>query len=149
MNFIFFLKLIIITIIFFNVIGDATNLTGVDNILRIELDIFSGRENPFWILTSNESQVFMEKVLSLPKGDKNESIDSGLGYRGFIITGDLLKEKCFEEIRVFKGAANIRAKDYLINLSDSGRGLELWLIKTARTRIDEELYESVYQEARK
>ncbi len=55
MNFKFSLKLMLLVIMFFAEAGDATNLTGVDNILRIEMDIFSGRENPFWNLNINES----------------------------------------------------------------------------------------------
>lgn len=76
----------------------------------------------------------------------NESIDAGLGYRGFITTGDLLKDKCIDEIRIFRGVANITAKDNALSLSDPGCELELWLIETARTHIDEELYELVQKE---
>lgn len=136
----------LLVIMFFAEAGDATNLTGVDNILRIEMDIFSGRENPFWNLNINESESFIEKILSLPEGNMNESIDAGLGYRGLIITGDLLKDKCIDEIRIFGGLANVMAMDNVSNLSDSGRDLELWLIETSRTHIDSELYDSVHKE---
>lgn len=146
MNFKFSLKLMLLVIMFFAEAGDATNLTGVDNILRIEMDIFSGRENPFWNLNINESEFFIEKILSLPEGNMNESIDAGLGYRGLIITGDLLKDKCIDEIRIFGGLANVMAMDNVSNLSDSGRDLELWLIETSRTHIDSQLYDSVHKE---
>lgn len=146
MNFKFSLKLMLLVIMFFAEAGDATNLTGVDNILRIEMDIFSGRENPFWNLNINESESFIEKILSLPEGNMNESIDAGLGYRGLIITGDLLKDKCIDEIRIFSGVANVMAMDNVSNLSDLGRDLELWLIETSRTHIDSELYDSVHKE---
>lgn len=136
----------LIVIIFFAEVGEATNLTGVDNILRIEMDIFSGRENPFWNLTLSESEFFIEKILSLPEDNRNESIDAGLGYRGLIITGDPLKDKCIDNIRIFGGVANVTARDNVSNLSDPGRELELWLIETSRTHIDRELYDSVHKE---
>ena len=76
----FSLKLIFLTIILLSTVGDSVNSNEINNILTIELDIFSGRENPSWNLTSNESEFFIEKILYLPEGNMNESIDAGLGY---------------------------------------------------------------------
>lgn len=56
--------------------------------LEVELDIFSGRPNPTWMLSEKEEKQLMERVLAEPK--QLAAVDSpdealGLGYRGFII----------------------------------------------------------------
>jgi hypothetical protein len=119
---------------------------GADNILKSELDIFSGRENPFWNLSQNESETFMEKFASLSETKENASFGGGLGYRGIIITGGSIKDKSFEEIRVYGGVVNAKAEGHVLNLSDPGRVLELWLIETGEKHIDEDIYKWVRQE---
>ncbi|HVR97950.1 MAG TPA: hypothetical protein VMW27_15130 [Thermoanaerobaculia bacterium] len=55
--------------------------------LRIELDIFSGRPNPSWILSPKEEKELVDRVkadpsLMLPV----TAATGGLGYRGYIVT---------------------------------------------------------------
>jgi hypothetical protein len=116
------------------------------NIMKIELDIFSGRENPFWNLSRNESETFMEKFSSLSETKENASFAGGLGYRGIIITGEPIKDKRLEVIRIYRGLANAKAEGHVLNLSDPGRALELWLIETGEKHIDEDLYKQVRHE---
>ena len=119
---------------------------GADNILKVELDIFSGRENPFWNLSQNESETFMEKFASLPETKENVSFGGGLGYRGIIITGESIKDKSLDEIKIYRGLVNARAEGHVLILSDPGRTLELWLIETGEKHIDGDLYEQVRHE---
>jgi hypothetical protein len=134
-------------IIIFSIgINDATISYGADNILKIELDIFSGRENPFWNLSLNESEAFMEKVASLSETKENASLGGSLGYRGIIITGGSIKDKSLEEIRIYRGVVNAKAEGHVLNFSDPGRVLELWLIETGEKHIGEDLYASVRHE---
>lgn len=111
------------------------------------MDIFSGRENPFWNLSINESEAFMQKFISLPEGNENVSVEGGLGYRGIIITGDLLKDRCIDAVRVFRGLAKAGSGGKVQNFSDPGRSLELWLIETGVNNIDRDLYQLVRKEA--
>jgi hypothetical protein len=110
------------------------------------MDIFSGRENPSWNLSENDSEIFIEKLSRIPETKENASAGAGLGYRGIVITGGLLKDKGFEEIRFYRGVANVKADNRVLNLSDSGRVLELWLIETGAKHIDRDLYESIHNE---
>jgi hypothetical protein len=146
MGFHFLLVLLISVSIFLIEINDATISYGADDILKIELDIFSGRENPFWNLSLNESEIFMEKLAALPETKDNASFGGGLGYRGIIITGRSIKDKGFDEIRIYHGVAKATSEDCIINLVDPGHALELWLIDTGEMHIDGGLYESVRHE---
>jgi hypothetical protein len=120
--------------------------TELIDILKVELDIFSGRENPFWNLSQNESDAFLEKFSSLLETKENVLFGGGLGYRGFIITGKPIKDRSLNEIRIFEGKVNAMAEGHLLNLSDPGRSLELWLIETGEKHIDGNLYKQVRHE---
>ena len=55
--------------------------------ISIELDVFSGRPNPFWELNPSESGELLKELSPLPEADKNKAeFFDGLGYRGFIIS---------------------------------------------------------------
>jgi hypothetical protein len=110
------------------------------------MDIFSGMVNPFWKLSQNESETFMRKFTSLSETKENASFGGGLGYRGIIITGESIKDKSLDEIRVYRGVANAKAEDHVLSLSDPGRSLELWLIETGEKHIDGDLYEQIRHE---
>src|SRR5947199_6619229 len=59
--------------------------------LQVELDIFSGRPNPKWILTPNDERKLVDRIQSDPSLVIPASTRvGGLGYRGYII--EVLKD---------------------------------------------------------
>lgn len=56
---------------------------------EVELDIFSGRPNPRWVLDSQEEQEFLVRLSdgSVPIVSLS-TVEDALGYRGFIIRAD-------------------------------------------------------------
>lgn len=74
--------------------------------VSIQMDVFSGRPNPTWVLNLSESGELLNELSPLPEADKNEAVFfDGLGYRGFIISvRDELKPTPQPVIyRVYKG----------------------------------------------
>ena len=139
----------VISIVFlFTGLNSAKSLVA-DNITKVELDIFSGKKNPIWNLSENESRYFISEFRSLPEMKENQSVGSGLGYRGFIIRGSSVKEEGFEEIRVYSGAVRAMAANYTRNLSDQKRSLEHWLIGTVQNYIDKNLFDYIQEEIAK
>ena len=70
------------------------------------MDVFSGRPNPAWQLTSSDSEDLVKLLSQLPETDKHKEVrDDGLGYRGFIlsVTGAGPAAKLPATIRIFKG----------------------------------------------
>jgi hypothetical protein len=88
----------------------------------------------------------MEKFASLSETKEGASFEGGLGYRGIIITGESIKEKSLDKIRIYRGIANAKAVDHVLSFSDPGRSLELWLIDTGEKHIGGDLYEQVRHE---
>lgn len=95
---------------------------------RVELDIFSGGQNPTWVLTPEESKELLQLLDSLPEKDNNKN-EGGLGYRGFIvtITSDNADTKS-HSVHIFNGTVSMDsgAKNY----SDKNN-VEKWLLRQA------------------
>ena len=54
--------------------------------LKVQLDIFSGRPNPYWMLSKEEESKLVDQILANPNAMLPLSADTGgLGYRGFIV----------------------------------------------------------------
>jgi hypothetical protein len=52
--------------------------------MTLELDVFSGRPNPRWNLTAEETTHLHKLLRDLPQVP--ETRESGLGYRAFVLT---------------------------------------------------------------
>lgn len=55
--------------------------------ITVEVDVFSGRPNPNWTLTKEESAELSKLINSLPTVDMINLPEGKLGFRGFIIYG--------------------------------------------------------------
>ncbi len=54
---------------------------------KIELDIYSGRPNPSWVLTDAESNELIQRLLATPALiSPVDDLSLGLGYRGYVVT---------------------------------------------------------------
>lgn len=51
----------------------------------VELDVFSGRPNPMWSLSGEQMRELLEAFRDLPPVEQ-PSAESGLGYRGFLLS---------------------------------------------------------------
>ena len=115
-------------------------------LVQVELDIFSGRPNPSWSLSAEETQEFWKLFRTLNVSSQAASTREGLGYRGLIVREvEESNEKPHEilicdELVVARHVGKTRA------LVDKGRALERWLLKTAKGQIDETLYKEVMSE---
>lgn len=122
-------------------------LRGDNDAMKIELDIFSGRENPTWNLSPKEADVFVEKFKSLPKMRSEPPLRwNGLGYRGIVVRNGLNDEEGISELKVYDEVVHVISHKGPTNYMDRGRALELWLLETGKNYIGDQLYESVLAE---
>jgi hypothetical protein len=97
--------------------------------MRIELDVFSGRPNPSWQMTAEESAEFRHRTSSLPKTEKL-SDEGGLGYRGFVISDSGKAVGTPSNIRVYKGVLTINGDGTEDHYNDVN-GVEQLLLRQA------------------
>ncbi|MBN1656622.1 MAG: hypothetical protein JXA30_22815 [Deltaproteobacteria bacterium] len=103
--------------------------------VRVTLRVFSGRENPSWILDQATKDALVERirVCQITPGSSIAATSDGLGYRGFMIeTED--EPDLDSEMTVFEG--RITAGAFTRSLQDRGRELERWLLNTGSHKID-------------
>jgi hypothetical protein len=73
--------------------------------VRIEMDVYSGRENPTWELTNEEAQQLKDRIAAEPTIVSDvQSTDGRLGYRGYVVS--LLEEP--EETAAFRLPSRFR-----------------------------------------
>lgn len=112
---------------------------------KVTLQIFSGRENPSWSLSEKQIDELPALLKDLPKA-KPFDFQDGLGYRGFHV---MLTENPTEktsEIVAYKGQILYRTAEAEAYFADRDRRLEIFLLKSGDSHLDDKLTESVKTE---
>jgi hypothetical protein len=133
-----------IFLIWFEVMPASARISK-EAIVQVALDIYSGRVNPTWELSSNESVEFLKLFRELPEAPAGPVWD-GLGYRGLLVSkiGGTVAD--FDSLRIFKGIVIGKCQDREKLFLDRDRSLERWLFHTSQGRLDEELRTYVARE---
>jgi hypothetical protein len=106
--------------------------------VQVELDVFSGRSNPSWELTGQQSVEFLQRLRALQPAQSASPPFDGLGYRGFEIKAQGQSINGFDEVRVFRGEVLAIGKDASKVFSDPQHSLELWLLETGSRQVNAE-----------
>lgn len=109
-------------------------------IVRVELLVFSGRENPQWDLTEAEVVELIRRVGELSPG-RPPPEPPGLGYSGFLITTSGREAGLPETMTVYRGV-RLGPPGHGASRHDEG-GLEQWLLEVARQRNYGELLDAL------
>jgi hypothetical protein len=110
--------------------------------MRVELDMFSGRENPVWTLSPQDARALIERV-SPAEVQSVDAVASRLGFRGFIVSevGDGVAEgrvSLPSEFRV--GAPSFSGPTDTARVSPTAEAADetvTWLLGTASGAVDE------------
>ncbi len=118
--------------------------------LSIELDIYSGLQNPTWTLTDKEENELVERVLADPSAMQPTTADAGgLGYRGFIVRA--MSEQAESEDSAINKARLRTASGGVVNFPsqfriggalDKSVDMAQWLLTTSekqQTEVDDYL----------
>jgi hypothetical protein len=112
--------------------------------IEVELDIFSGRANPTWVLGAADADALVRRVAALPRIPPCE-LSTKLGYRGLIVK--FTRGADARLIRVQSRCVEI-VEGGTTHARDEGRELERWLIETGRPHMEHEVMELVEREVR-
>jgi hypothetical protein len=98
--------------------------------VEVELDVYSGRPNPTWSLTTVDAARLDREADALPVAPVR-GWSNGLGYRGFVVTRENQTI-----LRVQDGTVELTAGGVVSYRVDVDRALERWLLSTGRDTID-------------
>ena len=112
--------------------------------VEVELDIFSGRPNPSWTLSKEETSQLLGMLNELPVSEAHPEAD-GLGYRGFVVS---FKDSQGQpaRARIHEGTVTRSEGGSTRYFADKDRKLEHWLLKTSGSRLSPKIYEVVARE---
>jgi hypothetical protein len=111
---------------------------------EVELDIFSGRPNPSWTLSGEETSQLLSLMGDLPETDAPLS-EGGLGYRGFVVSFKDSQGR-ITRVRIHGGTIARSAGGSTEYFADKDRKLERWLLKSSASRLSPDLYDIVAKE---
>lgn len=111
---------------------------------EVELDIFSGRPNPTWKLSAEETSQFLGLLRELPSTEPGW-FDAGLGYRGFAVSFQDPQGRA-TRVQIYKGIVKRSVEESTEYFADKDRKLERWVLKTGRSELSPDLYEVVAKE---
>jgi hypothetical protein len=114
-----------------------------DTQMQVELDVFSGRPNPQWNLTTEERAELNRLLQALPEAKTEKPLLPGLGYRGFIVTALEDKATGCSEIVIFKKYVSAKCNGKLLQFTDKDRTLERWLLQTGRSHLEDSFYQQI------
>jgi len=106
------------------------DITEQDAKFRVTIDVFSGRPNPTWEMTSEEAKrlLAMFRAVSSSKADLvSRATPPGLGYRGIVVTRLKGDETVPEETRVFNSILSIRKAGSISYHEDNAKIQEFFL----------------------
>lgn len=95
--------------------------------VEVELDIYSGRPNPTWVLLEEESRAIRLAVKDLVATEELPASVSRLGYRGFLLR-EIIMPSVVSEARVFGGTVDVPREGEV--RVDKNRSLERRLLET-------------------
>lgn len=106
---------------------------------RIELDVFSGRPNPTWELTRDQTAELARLHATLEPAKAATVIPDALGYRGFKLHGF----RSFEELIVWREVVAAHQHGQSVQWSDPSRALERFLLGTMQPHVDVETFQTL------
>lgn len=115
--------------------------------VSVELFVFSGRPNPSWPLSDTQAKELWALVDKLSVASNGLTPDQ-LGYSGFLVKATDLPSN-ISMLKVFRGIVEVTTKNQVLYRQDPSREIEHWLLKTAATQVDAELYDFVAAEINK
>ena len=116
-----------------------------NEIFNITLDVFSGRPNPTWALTKEQTLLFLNKISEIkPTIENIQSYpEKILGYRGFIVDQITHKDLTSKRFEIYNGAIKVLSNSSSYFLKDNTFQIEKWLLQTACNHIDNSTFNFV------
>lgn len=114
--------------------------SNLPNSVQVELDIFSGRPNPFWALDNTQFSDLRERVTALVRSPCR-SLTAALGYRGLVV--QWVQSGQARQLRVQRGIVEVTTGSDRACFEDSQRAVERWLFATGKPSLNVDLVAQV------
>ncbi len=118
------------------VVATATATSVPRNLtMQVQLDVFSGRPNPSWETTVEETDRLVATFRQLPER-ANATLPASLGFRGVVLEGSAVRALGYERITIRRSIVLAEGPRGSKTFSDWDRGFEGQVTATAEGRVD-------------
>jgi hypothetical protein len=108
---------------------------------NVTLEIYSGRPDPTWALDDASLKTLRERVAALKATAPDTPVFEGLGYRGIRVA--ITAPDALSSVSVSRGIVTVERGSEKSRFVDSGRELELWLVKSGEKTLTPTLFKQV------
>ena len=123
----------------------APTANNMERQVKVTLDVFSGKENPTWVLSEEQVDAFISVLDALPASAPSSFYD-GLGYRGFLVTTTDSESGETSSVTAYKGKIRYSSGEGIKYLTDKGRRVEKLLLESGGARLDPNIHKVVEKE---
>jgi hypothetical protein len=109
----------------------------------VELDVFSGRSNPTWVLSDEQVATLATQLASLPSRAAS-SLANNLGYRGFVVELDQAGNPV--TVRIQNELVEVVGPSGRSYFQDDDRALERWMLNSGRDSLPADIVQLVQDE---
>jgi hypothetical protein len=116
-----------------------------NEIFNVTLDVFSGKPNPTWQLTKEQSILFLNNISEIKPTTENVQNypEKILGYRGFIVDEKGDKDLPLKRFEIYNGVIKVFSNNVFYILKDKDFQIENWLLQIAYNHIDNSTFNFV------
>ncbi len=108
---------------------------------NVTVEVYSGRPDPTWALDDASLKALRERVNALKAAAPDTPAFEGLGYRGIRVA--MPGADALRSVSVSRGIVTIERGTEKSRFVDSGRELELWLVKSGEKTLTPTLFKQV------
>jgi hypothetical protein len=107
--------------------------------IHVELDVFSGRPNPTWVVEDEQARELVAALSALPTTSAPSATPDGLGYRCFRLVG----VPSMGVVTAGYGSITVTNGASVAHRLDPQRTVEAMLLRSAQGRVDEALLRTI------
>lgn len=112
----------------------------LDTSAVVEADVFSGRPNPSWSLSEEDTEQLRALVAALPPSNA-VALPDPLGYRGMLVRlPSPTSDAGTTTLRVWRGVVQQQQGAAASFFSDADRKVEAWLLQRGQPQIEPEVF---------
>lgn len=127
--------------VYFMVTTNDSNAAKLESGTTVTLDVYSGKPNPSWKLSREESEELLKRLGVLASTEEQVAEFDGLGYREVqVVVIESGKEVA---ISASQGFVKVQRGGVQKRFVDSGRTVELWLVQSGERQLPPELFKTV------
>lgn len=110
---------------------------------QVVVDVFSGRTNPSWRLSHEETATLTTMLEKLEEAEVGDSPTEQLGFRQFVVTLANPTASVSQMVYVYNTTVEVGQGDAVKYYTDADGQVSRWLLESSKSHLDDDLYAAI------